>query len=99
MLSKALEEVCRSRVTIGMYPMCALNLVIPPASVNVNVHPNKLEVRFKDDITMRQVAERLMATAFEGERVLEDTQITLAIYVSPGEVPQESPAAENDNTN
>ena len=35
----------------------------------------------------------------EGERVLEDTQITLAIYVSPGEAPQESPAAENDNTN
>ena len=70
MLSKALEEVCRSRVTIGMYPMCALNLVIPPTSVNVNVHPNKLEVRFKDEITMRTVAERLLATAFEGERVL-----------------------------
>ncbi len=70
MLSKALEEVCRSRVTIGMYPMCALNLVIPPTSVNVNVHPNKLEVRFKDETTMRTVAERLLATAFEGERVL-----------------------------
>ncbi|MBR1821792.1 MAG: DNA mismatch repair endonuclease MutL [Clostridia bacterium] len=71
MLSKALEEVCRSRVTIGMYPMCALNLVIPPASVNVNVHPNKLEVRFKDEITMRTACERLLATAFEGERVLQ----------------------------
>lgn len=70
MLSRALEEICRSRVTIGMYPMCALNLVIPPASVNVNVHPNKLEVRFKDEITMRTAAERLLATAFEGERVL-----------------------------
>ncbi len=71
MLSRALEEVCRSRVTIGMYPMCALNLVIPPTSVNVNVHPNKLEVRFKDEIAMRSVAERLLATAFEGERVLQ----------------------------
>ena len=71
MLSRALEEVCRSRVTIGMYPMCALNLVIPPSSVNVNVHPNKLEVRFKDENMMRAVAERLLATAFEGERVLQ----------------------------
>ena len=70
-LTKALEEVCRTRVTIGLYPMCALNITLPPSSVNVNVHPNKLEVRFKDDITMRQVAERLMATAFEGERVLQ----------------------------
>ena len=71
MLTKALEEVCRSRVTIGMYPMCALNLVIPPSSVNVNVHPNKLEVRFKDEITMRTACERLLATAFEGEHVLQ----------------------------
>ena len=70
MLSRALEEVCRTRVTIGMYPMCALNLVIPPTSVNVNVHPNKLEVRFKDEIMMRAVCERLLGTAFEGERVL-----------------------------
>ena len=71
LLSKALEEVCRSRVTIGMYPMCALNIVIPATSVNVNVHPNKLEVRFKDEMTMRLVAERLLAKAFEGERVLQ----------------------------
>ena len=71
LLSKALEEVCRSRVTIGMYPMCALNIVIPPTSVNVNVHPNKLEVRFKDEAAMRAAAERLLATAFEGERMLQ----------------------------
>ena len=70
-LTKALEEVCRTRVTIGLYPMCALNVVLPPSAVNVNVHPNKLEVRFRDEIAMRQTAERLMATAFEGERVLQ----------------------------
>ena len=71
LLTKALEEVCRSRVTIGMYPMCALNIVIPPTSVDVNVHPNKLEVRFRDEIQMRMAAERLLATAFEGEKVLQ----------------------------
>ena len=72
-LTRALEEVCRTRVTIGMFPMCALNVTIPPASVNVNVHPNKLEVRFKDEAAMRQMAQRLLATAFEGEKVLDLT--------------------------
>ena len=104
MLSRALEEVCRSRVTIGMYPMCALNLVIPPTSVNVNVHPNKLEVRFKDEVAMRAVAERLLASAFEGERVLQlgpdrpsgvtiDRVATVReIVPAPVEPPQESVA-------
>ena len=71
LLSKALEQVCRSRVTIGMYPMCALNLVLPPNSIDVNVHPNKLEVRFRDEILTQTVVEKLLGTAFEGEHVLD----------------------------
>ena len=71
LLSKALEQVCRSRVTIGMYPMCALNLVLPPNSIDVNVHPNKLEVRFRDEILTQTMVEKLLGTAFEGEHVLD----------------------------
>ncbi len=70
MLSRALEAVCRSRVTIGLYPMCALNLTLPPNAIDVNVHPNKLEVRFRDEETVRASVEALLGTAFAGERVL-----------------------------
>lgn len=78
LLTRVLEEVCRSRVTIGMYPMCVLNLSLPVASVDVNVHPNKLEVRFRDAETVRSACIRLLNTAFEGERVLEIQKITAA---------------------
>lgn len=48
-LTQALEDGCRERVTIGHYPICVLNIDMPTNSVDVNVHPNKLEVRFSDE--------------------------------------------------
>lgn len=48
-LTQALEDGCRERVTIGHYPICVLNIEMPTTMVDVNVHPNKLEVRFSDE--------------------------------------------------
>ena len=71
LLTRALEQVCRSRVTIGLYPMCALNLTLPPNAIDVNVHPNKLEVRFRDEAGTQVTVEKLLSSAFEGEHVLD----------------------------
>ncbi len=49
LLSQALEEACRHRVMIGRFPLCALQLTLPFNRVDVNVHPNKWEVRFADE--------------------------------------------------
>ena len=48
-LTQALEDGCKERVTIGHYPICVLRLEMPTNMVDVNVHPNKLEVRFSDE--------------------------------------------------
>ncbi len=48
-LSQAVEEACRHRVMIGRFPLCALHLTLPFSKVDVNVHPNKWEVRFADE--------------------------------------------------
>ena len=60
-LSRAVEEGTRHRVMIGRFPMCALSLTLPYDKVDVNVHPNKWEVRFlnQQDImkAVRQAVE------------------------------------------
>ena len=48
-LNEAVETACRERVMIGKFPVCALYITIAYEAVDVHVHPNKLEVRFRDE--------------------------------------------------
>lgn len=67
-LSHALEEACKSRVMIGKFPMCVLQLSLPNPAVDVNVHPNKLEVRFQNE---KEICEAI--TAIVGDSFAERT--------------------------
>jgi len=48
-LSAVLTQAFGTRLTIGRFPLCALHIGLPFDSVDVNIHPNKLQVRFKDN--------------------------------------------------
>ena len=63
-LTQALEDGCRERVTIGHYPICVLNLEMPTNMVDVNVHPNKLEVRFSDEHLIYENVRGAVADSF-----------------------------------
>ena len=47
-LQHALSEAYRGILLTGRYPITFLNIDIAPETVDVNVHPTKLEVRFQD---------------------------------------------------
>ena len=46
LLISALEEAYRNQIMVGKFPACVLHLTLPPAAVDVNVHPAKTEVKF-----------------------------------------------------
>ncbi|MEY3173089.1 MAG: mismatch repair protein MutL [Planctomycetota bacterium] len=59
-LQHALSEAYRGLLMVGRHPVCFLFLELPPALVDVNVHPNKSEVRFQDGQTLyRQLLKTL----------------------------------------
>ncbi|HSL27646.1 MAG TPA: DNA mismatch repair endonuclease MutL [Anaerolineales bacterium] len=47
-LSAALVQAYHTLLMVGRYPMTALFMEIPPPEVDVNVHPAKAEVRFRN---------------------------------------------------
>ena len=48
LLQKAIEDAYKPVVMVGKFPFVILHLNISPEEVDVNVHPTKLQVRFKD---------------------------------------------------
>lgn len=42
----AAEEACKGSVMAGKYPACVLHIDLPAETVDANVHPAKIEVRF-----------------------------------------------------
>ena len=59
-LQHALGEAYRGLLMVGRYPVSFLFLELPPAMVDVNVHPTKSEVRFQDSqILYRQLLKTL----------------------------------------
>lgn len=70
-LSAAVEAACRERVMIGKYPSCVLHLTMPFEMVDVNVHPNKLEVRFQNDAAIAEALEAIIRDAIADRDALE----------------------------
>lgn len=60
---KAIDMAYKNLIAGGKYPLVVLNLEIPPEDVDVNVHPTKKEVRYKN---INQVFNFIMSAIMGG---------------------------------
>ena len=77
LLAQALEEACRERFTVGHYPICVLNIQMPTNMVDVNVHPNKLEVRFSDERLVYEHVKGAIEDSFSSSALAGAPKVTL----------------------
>ena len=90
-LSAAVEEACRQLVMIGRFPICVLHLDVPYENVDVNVHPNKWEVRFSDEAQVRAAVEAIVSDALTATTRTEER--IPPVFVPPkNALPERAPA-------
>jgi DNA mismatch repair protein MutL len=73
-VSKFVSDVVRdtysTRLAQGRHPVFVLRLELPGECVDVNVHPQKREVRLRREDEIRRLLERAVTRALVGEQVL-----------------------------
>ncbi|HEX5437530.1 MAG TPA: DNA mismatch repair endonuclease MutL [Gemmatimonadaceae bacterium] len=75
-LVRAAERAYRSTIPAGVRPTLLLDLVVPAGEVDVNVHPTKAEIRFRDRWAIERAVEHAV------RRALGDTASAPSIGMS-----------------
>ncbi|MDP9470433.1 MAG: DNA mismatch repair endonuclease MutL [Chloroflexota bacterium] len=65
-LSFALEEAYHSLLMVGRHPVAVVHVALDPATVDVNVHPTKAEVKFVDERAVCRAVQRAAHAALLG---------------------------------
>jgi DNA mismatch repair protein MutL len=65
MLQFGVEEAYHSLLMVGRHPISIINVVIDPSLLDVNVHPAKAEVKFRDERAVFSAVQRAVRSALQ----------------------------------
>ncbi|KAF5407710.1 MAG: DNA mismatch repair protein MutL [Candidatus Udaeobacter sp.] len=89
LLTAAIREGYHTALMKGQYPVTFLFLEIDPASVDVNVHPAKREVRFRDPTAVREAIVHSIQQTLERGRVEWQEKFRSPV-IAPKAVPEKA---------
>ncbi|MDE2489593.1 MAG: DNA mismatch repair endonuclease MutL [Elusimicrobia bacterium] len=77
----------------GRHPVCVAAFELAPDAFDVNVHPGKREVRFKDERQMFEIVSGLVASALAKAKAAEPIVVADAPAAAEAPAPAPAPAA------
>ncbi|MCA9829922.1 MAG: DNA mismatch repair endonuclease MutL [Dehalococcoidia bacterium] len=83
----AIVDAYQSQLPVGRHPVAALALHLGDDEVDVNVHPAKAEVRFRDERAVARAVRHAVSTAIEGAPAVGWSGSTA---IRPATVPQQA---------
>jgi len=90
LITASIREGYHTALMKGQYPVTFLFLELDPASVDVNVHPAKREVRFRDPTGVREAIVHYIQQTLEGARAAWQEKFRAPVSL-PGAVGKAGP--------
>ena len=88
LISKAIEDAYKPYMMQHKYPFTMLTFRIDPAFIDVNVHPAKMELRFRDDELIYRMVFHTISMILRGREMIPEVSDEEPSSVS---VPEETP--------
>lgn len=63
MIAKAIDHAYQSQIPKSGFPFAVLNITVDTESIDVNVHPQKSEIKFSDDSTVYKAMYKALTDA------------------------------------
>ena len=76
LISKAIEDGYKSYMMQHKYPFTMLHFYVEPEYIDVNVHPSKMELRFKDGETLYRLVQGAVSDALGGRELIPQVTLT-----------------------
>lgn len=77
MLSKAMDHAYQSQIPKSGFPFAVINIKVDTASVDVNVHPQKSEIKFSDEGMIYRAMFKALTDALTRPMSAQKTQVQL----------------------
>ena len=74
-LQNAVEDAYKTLIMVGKFPFVVLHLNMDPSLVDVNVHPTKLQVRFKNIDLIQRVVYQAVSKALKQSFLVPDVNM------------------------
>ncbi len=87
LLAWAVEEAYHGLLMTGKHPVAIINISLPPGEVDVNIHPAKTEVKFRDEHMVFSAVQRAVRRTLVETAPVPKIEEVATAYASPSESP------------
>jgi DNA mismatch repair protein MutL len=96
LLSRATEDAYEGLLMTGKHPIAVLNISLPAQDIDVNVHPAKFEVKFRNEQALFTAVQRAVRAALVKEMTVPRVMRPPSVVDVPTFIPQKEPLVRHE---